>query len=171
MTEETEVGRRILRFAPTGAVAALAGVSALAGSYAVAGFRDGFVVAPVESFMTAVMPDTAVNFAIMVLGDLGQSLNLVMAFVVAVALFGSFGLLGVAVSRRASVAGTTFTLLLSWATAYGLTGAPVLAVGAAVPPAVVVVLAEFLSRYPEPKDEPHGRREVLGTAAASLVFR
>jgi len=165
VVDESGTVERFLRLVPTGAVAALAGASALAGSYASAGFTGGFVVAPVESFLTAVMPDAAVNFAITVLGDLGQSLNLLMAFAVGVAVFGSFGLLGTAVSRRTPAAGAIFTLLLSWATAYGLTGAPALAFGAAVPPAGVVVFAEFLRRYPETKGEPHGRREVLGTAA------
>jgi DMSO/TMAO reductase YedYZ molybdopterin-dependent catalytic subunit len=165
MDDPRPLSRRFLRFVPTGTVAALAGASALAGSYASAGFTAGFVVAPIESFLTAVMPNSAVNFAITVLGDLGQSLNLLTAFVLGIAVFGTFGLLGVAVSRRVPTAGPMFTLFLSWATAFGLTGAPVFAAAAAVPPAVVVALAEFIRRYPEAKDEAHGRREVLGAAA------
>ena len=157
--------RRLLRFAPTAAVAALAGAAALAGSYAVAGFTGGFVVAPLESFLTEVMPDAAIRFGIVVLGSLGQDLNLLMAFGIGVALFGSFGLVGVAVSRRVPAAGILFTLLLSWATAYALTGAPAFAIGAALPCAAVVALAEVIRVYPEVDSEVHGRREVLGTAA------
>jgi DMSO/TMAO reductase YedYZ molybdopterin-dependent catalytic subunit len=63
------------------------------------------------------------------------------------------------------MAGILFTLFLSWATAYALTAAPAFAVGAAVPCAGVVALAEIIRVYPEVESEVHGRREVLGTAA------
>jgi len=159
---------RFLRFLPSGVVAALAGAAALAGSYAVAGFTGGFVVAPIESFLTAVMPDAAVRFGIVVLGSLGQKLNLLMAFALGTAVFGTFGLLGIAVSRKIPTAGVAFTLLLSWATAYGLTGAPLFAVAAAVPCAGVVALGEVIRRYPELESEAHGRREVLGSATGVL---
>jgi len=158
----------LLRFVPTAGVAALAGAAAVAGSYAAAGFTGGFVVAPIASFLTAVMPDAFVTFAITTLGSLGQKLNLLMAFGVGVALFGSFGLLGVAVSRRIPAAGVAFTLLMSWATAYGLTGAALFAVAASVPCAGIVALAEVIRRYPEVEGEAHGRREVLGAAAGVL---
>jgi len=163
--DRKELFGRVLRVAPTAAVAALAGAAALAGSYAVAGFTGGFVVAPLESFLTQVMPDAAVRFGIVVLGSLGQRLNLLMAFGVGVTLFGSFGLVGVAVSRRIPVVGVLFTLFMSWATAYAITDAPLFAAGAAVPCAGVVALAEIIRVYPEVEGKVHGRREVLGTAA------
>jgi DMSO/TMAO reductase YedYZ molybdopterin-dependent catalytic subunit len=166
--DREEVIQRLSRTVPTVAIAALAGAAALAGSYAVAGFTGGFVVAPLESFLTEVMPDAAVRFGIVVLGSLGQRLNLLMAFAIGVALFGSFGLVGVPVSRRIPVAGVLFTLFLSWATAYALTGGPVFAAAAAVPCAGVVALAEIIRAYPEVEKEVHGRREVIGTAAGVL---
>jgi DMSO/TMAO reductase YedYZ molybdopterin-dependent catalytic subunit len=170
MVDTRELLERFLSFVPTGTVAAFAGAAALAGSYAAAGFTGGFVVAPIEGFLTAVMPGAAVTFAITTLGSLGQQLNLLMAFAIGVALFGSFGLLGVAVSRRMLTVGPLFTLVLSWATAFGLTGSSLFAVAAAVPPAVVVALAEFIRRYPEVENEVHGRREVLGAAAGVVGF-
>jgi len=168
MVDKKGVLDRFMRFAPTGAVAALAGAAALAGSYAVAGFTGGFVVAPIEGFLTSVMPDALVTFGILVLGSLGQRINLLMAFGVGIALFGSFGLLGIAVSRRIPTAGPLFTLALSWASAFGLTGAPLFSLGAAVPCAAVIVLAEIIRRYPEVESEIHGRREVIGSAAGVL---
>jgi DMSO/TMAO reductase YedYZ molybdopterin-dependent catalytic subunit len=65
--------------APDVAVALCAGGAGVAGSYAVAGATRAFVAAPVDTLLALTMPGVVVTFAVTVLGDLGQQVNLLAA--------------------------------------------------------------------------------------------
>ncbi|MFB6302649.1 MAG: hypothetical protein ABEH78_07295, partial [Haloferacaceae archaeon] len=65
--------------APDLAVALCAGAAGVAGSYAVAGATRAFVAAPVDTVLALTMPGFVITFAITVLGNLGQKLNLLTA--------------------------------------------------------------------------------------------
>ncbi|MFB6173434.1 MAG: molybdopterin-dependent oxidoreductase, partial [Halobacteriales archaeon] len=82
------------------AVALLAGGAGVAGSYAAAGFTAGFVAAPIANEMAKLMPGAVVTVAILVLGDLGQKLNLLSAVGMAAGMFAAAAAVGVVVERR-----------------------------------------------------------------------
>jgi DMSO/TMAO reductase YedYZ molybdopterin-dependent catalytic subunit len=161
------------RVAPDALVAVLAGVAGVVGSYAAAGFTPGFVVAPIESYLAVVTPGVVVTFAITVLGDLGQKVALAGALVLSALLLASVSLVGVVFGRgsRFGLAGGLLVLPAVWGLTAFLTGAPVLALGAALPPAAVVVLAEATRRYDGDRGPTDpARRGVLATGLAVGAF-
>ena len=60
-------------------VAVSAGLAGVAGSFAVAGFTPSFVAGPIAGLMAREMPDVVIRYAITVLGDLGDQLNILTA--------------------------------------------------------------------------------------------
>ena len=119
--------------APSAAVALAAGVAGVLGSFAVVGFTPGFPVAPVESLLSRLMPGAVVTFAITVLGDIGQELNLAFAGTLVVALYAS--LVWVALAFRRQVDSRLIpvlgTLALVWVGTAVLTLNPLSGAGAA----------------------------------------
>ncbi|WP_254545663.1 molybdopterin-dependent oxidoreductase [Halomarina pelagica] len=172
------VGSR-LRAASAGVALALAaGVAGVAGSYLVAGFAPGFVVAPVESALSRAMPGAVVTYAILVLGSLGQQLNLLAAVAITIALFALVAWLASAIGRQvaAPVVGPAVAGAAVWAVATALTRDPVLALGAAVPTAAVVALPEVVARVggsgsgTGAGSVDGGRRTALGALAGAVGF-
>ncbi|PSP86360.1 sulfite oxidase [Halobacteriales archaeon QS_1_68_17] len=161
---------RVRAALPTALTALVAGIAGVAGSYAVAGFTPGFVVAPIEAGLSKSMPGVVVTFAIQYLGSLGQKLNLAFAAVLGIGLFAGVALVGLAVARRTAVglAGAAATVALGWVAGAALTGDPVLAAGAAVPPAVVVTADAVAAPDADGADRPPapGRRRIVGSLAA-----
>ena len=99
MTDRSGYGRRDgMVDARSLAVALAAGAAGVAGSYAVAAFTPSFVAGPIAGLLARRMPDVVVRYAITVLGDLGEQLNVVTAVAIAVALFGAAALVGLAVA-------------------------------------------------------------------------
>jgi DMSO/TMAO reductase YedYZ molybdopterin-dependent catalytic subunit len=148
-------------------VALASGVGAVAGSYAGAGFRPGFVVAPVSAFVTAASPPVLVTWAIETLGSLGQRLVLVAAFAIAVALFAVVASAALAVGRRAgrpwiSVPITAGADALVAGALTGVAGASLLA-GVA---AGVVVAAAVAVPAATDRPSPDRRRALRAIAAA-----
>jgi DMSO/TMAO reductase YedYZ molybdopterin-dependent catalytic subunit len=161
----------------TALVALAAGVAGMLGSYAITGFTPAFVVAPVDKFLTTTMPSVAIRFAITVLGSLGQKLNLVFAGTLVVGALAVSVALALFVARRYDADGLAIpvSILLVWAVATGLAGAPLSGLGAAMA-AGFVVAAFTLERSFERLvgvTDPDARRQVvtaLGAAAgAGLV--
>lgn len=157
--------------------ALLAGVAGVAGSYALAGYSESFVAAPVTSVVTQNAPGVLLQFAIgplttigtqIGIEHLGQQANLVLAVGLGVLLFACLTLAALATGRRygnrfvpVGIAG-----VLVWLAAAVLTGAPVTALGAGLGSAVVVGLAG-LAGTAGGTSEPvsGGRRSVLGSVA------
>ncbi|WP_436930309.1 molybdopterin-dependent oxidoreductase [Halosimplex halobium] len=172
MTGDTPLAERYPPGVGTGAIAVAAGVAALLGSFAAVGFAPGFVVAPVESTLSRVMPGAVVTFAITVLGDLGQQLNLATAGALVVAFYAQAVVLGVALGRRFDerlvplVAGPA----LVWAVTAALTGRPVASLGAAAGAGVVLLVTELSASRSRVDRRPtaDGRRRVLTALGTAL---
>ncbi|WP_436927435.1 molybdopterin-dependent oxidoreductase [Halosimplex amylolyticum] len=174
MSEYTPLSDRYPPGPGTVAVAFAAGVAGLLGSFGAAGFAPGFVLAPVESTLSQVMPGALITFAITVLGDLGQKLNVALAGTLVAGLYALLVGLTIGIGRRLDerlvpVVGGPAAV---WAATAALTLRPGLSLGAAVGAGVVVWLTD-LSRSGERfvgRRDPDGRRRVvtaLGTAAAA----
>ncbi|HET7323148.1 MAG TPA: molybdopterin-dependent oxidoreductase [Halococcus sp.] len=161
--------------------AILAGIAGIAGSYALAGYSQAFVAAPIASFVTRNAPGFVLQFAIGTLTDigrsfgishLGQKANLVLAIVLGALLFAALTFIALAIGRRFdnTVASVGLTGILVWLAATVLTGEAVLALGAGVASATVVAIALFAARAGDTTDTSvsHGRREVLGSFASAI---
>ncbi|WP_415380993.1 molybdopterin-dependent oxidoreductase [Halosimplex sp. TS25] len=174
MTEYTPLSDRYPPGFGTVAVALAAGVAGLLGSFGAAGFAPGFVLAPVESTLSRVMPGALITFAITVLGDLGQTLNVALAGTLVAGLYALLVGLTIGIGRQLDerlvpLAGGPAAV---WAATAALTLRPGLSLGAAVGAGVVLWLTD-LSRSGERfvgRRDPDGRRRVVtavGTAAAA----
>ncbi|QLH82683.1 molybdopterin-dependent oxidoreductase [Halosimplex pelagicum] len=172
MTGDTPLAERYPPGVGTVAIAVAAGVAALLGSFAAVGFAPGFVVAPVESTLSRVMPGAVVTFAITVLGDLGQQLNLATAGTIVVILYAQAVVVSVTLGRWLDERAVPLLggPALVWAVTAALTGRPVLSLGAAVGAGVVLAVTDIsASRGPATERAPSGgRRRVLTAVGAAL---
>ncbi|MDG5775982.1 molybdopterin-dependent oxidoreductase [Haloarculaceae archaeon H-GB1-1] len=152
--------------------ALLAGSAGVAGSYAAAGFTPGFVVAPIEGFLARTMPGVVVTFAIQTLGSLGQQLSLLTAIALAVVAFSSLVGIGIVVGARLDSPWVAALLAgaLPWGVTTLLTGDPVVALGAGLPPTLVVAVEGIFRsvRGADDADVSPGRRRVVESAVALL---
>ncbi|WP_336359825.1 molybdopterin-dependent oxidoreductase [Haladaptatus sp. ZSTT2] len=150
--------------------AVLAGVAAIAGSYAAAGFTTGFVGAPLEAMLSRAAPASLVTFAIVVLGDIGQKLNLLAAITLAVLLIACLSAAALATGwrQRSGLVSVTVALGLTWAAVTLLTGEPVLALAAAVPASAVLALTG--PGVPPSEVDATARRRVLTAIAGVAGF-
>ena len=163
--------------------ALLAGIAGVVGSYALAGYTEGFIAAPITSSLTERMPAALLRFAIgpvtqfgQLLGieHLGQQLNLLLAIGLATGLFASLVLAALLTGRRLDTRFVRSGLAggLVWLAATVLTGSPVTALGAGAGSAIVVAVAAFARSVGEPRDTGSatsgGRRAVLGSLASAL---
>jgi len=151
-------------------VSTCAGVAGVAGSYAVAAFTPAFVAGPIAGLMARRMPDVVIRYAITVLGDLGDLLNVVVAIAIAVALFAAatLGALAVARRRRDPPAGPLLAGMLVGIAAYAVTGAPLPSVVAGLAAGLVVTVANLASRSGG-GGVSGDRRRVLGGVGSALV--
>ncbi|WP_459192532.1 molybdopterin-dependent oxidoreductase [Halosimplex sp. J119] len=174
MTGSTPLADRYPPGLGTAAVALAAGVAGLLGSFGAAGFAPGFALAPVESTLSQVMPGAVITFAITVLGDLGQKLNVALAGSIVAGLYALVIGLTIGIGRQlnARLVPVVGGPVAVWAITAAMTLRPVLSLGAAVGAGVVVWLTD-LSRSGERlagHRDPDGRRRVVtavGTAAAA----
>ena len=154
-------------------VALLAGVTGVAGSYVTVGFSPAYVVAPVETGLSKAMPGFVLAFAITVLGDLGQQLNLAAATALSAVVLSLVALVALAAGERAERRSPVAPLggVLAWGFATFATGAPVASLGAGGGVALALGVAEVASAVPVGPPatvEGRERRRFLG-ALASLV--
>ncbi|MEA5408635.1 hypothetical protein VB773_14360 [Haloarculaceae archaeon H-GB2-1] len=147
--------------------ALLAGSAGVAGSYAAAGFTPGFVVAPIEGFLARTMPGVVVTFAIQTLGSLGQQLSLLTAIALAVVAFSSLVGIGIVVGARLDSPWVAALLAgaLPWGVTTLLTGDPVVALGAGLPPTLVVAVEESSGAFAE-RTTPTSRRVDVASSRA-----
>jgi DMSO/TMAO reductase YedYZ molybdopterin-dependent catalytic subunit len=152
-------------------VALLAGIAGVAGSYAVAGLTPSFVAGPIAGLMARVTPGPIVQFAIVVLGDLGHQLNLLGALAIAVGLLASVAGLGIAVGRRFGrpLVGAVLGAVGAAVVSFAITFAPVAAAGTAVGVGVVLLAAELLGTRSVGGFSAR-RRRVLGGAGSALAL-
>ena len=156
-------------------VSLAAGLAGVAASYAVAGFTPAFVAGPISSVLAREMPAAVVTFAILVLGDLGETLTLVTALALAWLVLAGTAWLGLVAERRVerrpvstlvgSVAGGAASALA----AFVVTGAeaPSLATGVAV--AFVLAAASLWPTIDLPAGVSPDRRRVLGGVASAAA--
>ena len=179
------MARNVLEELPGAALltALLAGIAGVVGSYALAGYTEAFIAAPITSSLTERMPAALLRFAIgpvtqfgQLLGieHLGQQLNLLLAIGLATGLFASLVLAALLTGRRLDTRFVRIGLAggLVWLAAAVLTGSPVTALGAGAGSALVVGVAAFTRSVGEPRDTTSatsgGRRAVLGSLASAL---
>ncbi|MEF8852298.1 MAG: molybdopterin-dependent oxidoreductase [Haloarculaceae archaeon] len=171
---DSSLVERLWPVAPSAAVALAAGVAGVLGAFGLVGFTPAFPVAPVESLTSRLMPGFAVTFAITVLGDVGQKLNLAFAGGLVVALYASLVWLALSFRQQLNspAAPVLATLALVWVGTVVLTLDPTAALGAAAGTTLVVAVAELspaLDRFTgAPTSDGNGRRRALsalGTAA------
>ncbi|MFB6139188.1 MAG: molybdopterin-dependent oxidoreductase [Halosimplex sp.] len=172
MERDAPLGDRYPPGRATVAIAVAAGVAGLLGSYAAAGFAPGFVVAPVESSLSRVMPGFLVTAAITVLGDLGHLLNLALAGALVVGLYALAVGLAVGVGRRLSsrLVPALGAPPAVWALTAALTMRPGPSLGAAVGSGTVLWLTDLSrsgDRFVGERD-PDGRRRVVAAVGTAL---
>jgi len=171
MTESPSLADRVPPVLGSVVVSLAAGVAGLAGSYGAVGFSTSFVVAPVERTLSLYMPGAAITFAITVLGDLGQKLNLLMAASIVVGIYALLVGLAVGIGRQldSRVVPVVGAAVAVWAATATLTVSPVTSLGPALG-AAAVVLAAGLSRAGERvvgETDPNDRRRVLAGVGAA----
>ncbi|PSP75945.1 sulfite oxidase, partial [Halobacteriales archaeon QS_3_64_16] len=156
--------RNVLEELPGAALltALLAGIAGVAGSYALAGYTEAFIAAPITAWLTERMPAALLRFAIgpvtqfgQLLGieHLGQQLNLLLAIALATGLFASLVLAALLTGRRLDTRFVQSGLAggLVWLAATVLTGSPLTALGAGAGSALVVSVGTFTRRIGEPQ--------------------
>ena len=154
------------------AVSLLAGAAGLGGSFAVAGYTPAFVAGPIAGALARAMPGAVVTFGIVVLGDLGKQLNLVLAIGLGVGLLGAAAYAGRVVGRRADsdALGHAAGFALAGLLAYAVTGAVLASLVAGLATGTVAALASAGgSLVPVSRPSP-ARRRVLAGAAGALGF-
>ncbi|MFC6837618.1 molybdopterin-dependent oxidoreductase [Halomarina ordinaria] len=165
---------RLRAAGPSLGLALAAGIAGVAGSYLLAGFTPGFVVAPVEATLSRAMPDVVVRYAILLLGSLGQQLNLLTALVLTTLLFALAAGLSRGIGRQVGVpfVGAALAASVVWGMTVTLTGAPVLALGAALPVGLAVAVPDLtaLAASDPGRRVDAGRRSALGVLGAALGF-
>ena len=135
---------RLREAGPAILVAGVAGIGGTIASYALAGNTPGFVAAPIAGFLARTLPGAVLTTAILLLGSLGQLLNLATAIVFATVAFAVAAGAGIALGRRQSrpLLGATVAGVVAGGASFALTGAPVPSAGSAVAVAIVVAAAE-----------------------------
>jgi DMSO/TMAO reductase YedYZ molybdopterin-dependent catalytic subunit len=171
---DSSLVERVRPLAPSAAVALAAGVAGVLGAFGVAGFTPAFPVAPVEGLISRLMPGFVVTFAITVLGDVGQQLNLAFAGALVAALYASLVWLALTLRDELTspIVPALATLALVWVGTVIVTLDPLVALGAGGGAALVVAVSEgapTLRRFTgSPTTDGNGRRRALsalGTAA------
>ncbi|SFK58906.1 DMSO/TMAO reductase YedYZ, molybdopterin-dependent catalytic subunit [Halogranum rubrum] len=159
-------------------VALLAGLAGVAGSFAVASFTPSFVAGPIAGFLARRLPGPVITFAIVVLGDFGDQLNVLTALALSVLLFAVASFVGLAAGRRfdAPVSGL-FAAAATAVVAVAVTGALSASLAAGVAAGVVVAVADFAATRdvlsalgPSVGGTSPGRRRVLAALASALPF-
>jgi DMSO/TMAO reductase YedYZ molybdopterin-dependent catalytic subunit len=148
--------------------ALLAGITGVVGSYAVAGYTRQFVVAPIDDLVVRLTPGSIVTWMIENVGDEGHLLHIALSMVIAAGIFGAIALGGIAVARRLDrpVPGIGLAGVLTWAVTAGITGEPMLAVGAAAP----VTVFTAIGSTPSVAEPDASRRRVLAAGASAVGF-
>jgi DMSO/TMAO reductase YedYZ molybdopterin-dependent catalytic subunit len=150
-------------------VAVLGGVAAVAGSYVAAGYTPSFVVAPIDAQIVFWTPGAIVTYMIENVGEEAHLLHIGLAVAIAVGAFGALSFAGRRLGKyiEEPFVGGTLTGVGTWGLAMVLTGEPLLAIGPAIPIAVLTIATD-LDR-PMGEYEP-SRRRTLGSAAAVAAF-
>ncbi|WP_311170587.1 molybdopterin-dependent oxidoreductase [Halobellus ordinarius] len=154
---------------PNAAFAVLAGIAGVVGSFAVAGYTRRFVVAPIDALVVRLSPGAIVAWLIQNVGEEAHLLHIGLSAVIATGLLAGAALVGQAVARRGDYPffGAGLAGVLGWGVTVLITGEPLLAVGAAVPVAVVTGLGTTVSSAP---DHSPARRRVLRSGLGVLGF-
>lgn len=152
------------------ALATAAGAAAVAGSYLVTGWSPSFVVSPVDQAIVNMTPGPIVTFMIETVGDAGHLFHIAMAFAAVVGVFGAVSFVGRRLGERVDspLSAGVVVGVSSWLLAAGLTGTPVLALGAAVPAAGVTAAGDALATDDTAASVDTVRRQTLGTVAGAL---
>ena len=129
-------------------VAVVAGIAGTLGSYALAGDTPGFVAAPIAGFLARTLPGVVLTTAILLLGSLGQLLNLATAVAIATLAFAVAAGAGLLLGRREEqpALGVAVAGVMAGGVALALTGAPIPSAGAAIAVALVLAVAELRVR-------------------------
>ena len=146
----------------------LAGGTGVVGSFAAAGYTRSFVMQPVDDFVVDATPGAISQYMIENVGGSAHYFHRALSVLLVAGLLSLFALCGLAAARRldSAVAGVGVAGVGSWALTAALTGAPTLAIGAAVPVAVFTAVGAA----PGPADPDGSRRRVLAASAGAIGF-
>ena len=163
--ERRQLGIRLL-------LGLLAGVAGVAGSFAVAGFTPSFVAGPIASFLARNLPAEVITFAIVVLGDLGELLNIGTALGLATLLLAGTALAGVTVAQRVDVplAGPLAAVGMSATATFVVTRASFPSIAAGLAVGAVLATAELLAGTKQVPAVSAERRRVLGGVGSTLAL-
>jgi DMSO/TMAO reductase YedYZ molybdopterin-dependent catalytic subunit len=152
-------------------VSLLASVAGVAGSYAVAGFTPSFIVGPIAGTMARGLPAEIIRFAIVVLGDIGDQLNVLTAVGIAVAVLAVTALAGLTVGRRldAPPVGILLSMGVSIGIAFGVTAAPLPSVVTGLSMGLVLAVSELFTGGGV-SGVAGDRRRVLGGIGSALAL-
>jgi DMSO/TMAO reductase YedYZ molybdopterin-dependent catalytic subunit len=152
------------------AIALLASVAGVAGSYAIAGFTPSFIVGPIAGAMARQLPAQVITFAILVLGDVGDQLNIVTALGISMLLLAAASLAGLLLGDRfdAPPVGILVGAAGGIAIAFVVTAAPLASVVTGVAMGVVIAVGELSVRGGEVGGISEERRSVLGGVASAI---
>jgi DMSO/TMAO reductase YedYZ molybdopterin-dependent catalytic subunit len=169
VSDDVFVSNMTERLTRTDAVfAALAGIAGFAGSYATAGYSRSFLMQPIDDFVVNVTPGAISQWMIENVGAESHHLHHALSICIAVTLLGLVAVGGITVARRLDrrVLGSLLAGFVSWGLVALLTGAPVLALGAAVP----VLIFTAVGAAPAPAAPDYQRRRVVAASAGALGF-
>jgi DMSO/TMAO reductase YedYZ molybdopterin-dependent catalytic subunit len=154
--------------------AVLAGIAAVAGSFAAAGLTAAFAFTPLSSFVVHHTPSVVVNTTLDIFGAHGKLVNTGFALVLTVVLFVCASGVGLVLGRYVPYSRAPAAGLFVWLLGVGLTGAPLVSLGAALPAIAVVAFVyrpweddkkQTASRWPDSE-----RRSVLETGFGLVGF-
>ena len=150
-------------------VAVFAGLAGVAGSFALAGYSPRFVVAPIDALVVRLTRGSIVAWMIGNVGEDAHLLHIALALGIAVGLLAGIALAGILTARRLDrpITGIGLSGVVAWGLTAGITGEPVLAIGAAVPVGIFTAVG---GTPDSASDEDPSRRRVLRSGAAALAF-
>ncbi|QLD86046.1 molybdopterin-dependent oxidoreductase [Natronomonas halophila] len=161
----------ILDAVPAGpaAVSLAAGVAGVAGSYAVASFTPSFIAGPIAGLLARRLPAVVVTYSILLLGDLGSRLNLIVALVLSAGLLAVAAGVGIATAERLEVAAAAAPIagVLAAGVTVTVTAATLPSLAAGVAVALVVAAANLVS-ITDREAGFRDRRSVLGGVVSAI---
>lgn len=147
------------------------GVVATTGSFIAVGFSPAFVATPFSRFLSRYLPDVVIKYAILILGSLGQKLNLITAIMLTVGLFAGivFGAYKVNERFGRPYFNIPVTSGLLFVASYLLTFDLQSSVGAIIPAAVLLTIVRVVTYIDTDEYDLSGEGEVADSRRSFII--
>jgi DMSO/TMAO reductase YedYZ molybdopterin-dependent catalytic subunit len=152
-------------------LSAVGGAMAVGGSFALTGYNRSFVVAPIDAMVVRATPGAIVTYMIENVGAEAHLIHIAMSFCIAAVLFAGVTLAAnrVAEHTETRIAGALAGGVLAFGLSFALVRAPVVALGAGVPVAVVTGVGSPRDAVPTVDDSRRRAIGAVGSTAGLLV--